>query len=322
MATAKAKVAKKSDAKKGKGKASSAKTVDTVEAKTTKKENKVVIVSKETKKKNCGLFARKFDASENILTIFKDTKIIGALLGEIIGTALVTGIVLTLGLYNPLYWIFGYVAITLAVFKLSGAHLNPVITAGMLATRRISAIRGALYIIAQIIGAWLGYTLIGAFYKIGLDSGNIDAANVALPTFVAAGDATAATEGFSFFWPFTFVELLGSVIIAFFFARALNYKKKALPFAITVAAGSFVAMLFAVVINNNFFYLNDNSFAFNPAISMMLGLFPSSAENFSELMGALWPMIVTHVLFPVLGGIIGFFLSDIAANFSEQELAN
>ena len=76
MATAKAKVAKKSDAKKGKGKSSSAKTVDTVAAKTTKKENKVVIVSKETKKKKCGLFARKFDASENILTIFKDTKII------------------------------------------------------------------------------------------------------------------------------------------------------------------------------------------------------------------------------------------------------
>ena len=319
MATAKAKVAKKSDAKKGK-KASSAKTVDTVAAKTTKKENKVVIVSKETKKKKCGLFARKFDASENILTIFKDTRIIGALLGEIFGTAMVTGVVLTLGLYNPLYWIFGYVAITLAVFKLSGAHLNPVITAGMLATRRVSAIRGVLYIIAQIIGAWLGYTLVGAFYKIGVDSGNIDAANVALPTLIAADSATAATEGFSFFWPFTFVELLGSIIIAFFFARALNYKKKALPFAITVAAGSFVAMLFAVVINNNFFYLNDNSFAFNPAISMMLGLFPSSAENFNELMSALWPMVVTHILFPVLGGIIGFYVSDFASKLSGHEL--
>ncbi len=323
MATAKAKAAKKSAPAKSKKAASSAKTVDAVEAKKTKKENKVtVITSKGCDAKKQKLFARKFDASENILTIFKDTRIIGALIGEIIGTALITTIALTLGLYNPLYWIFAYTAITLAVFKLSGAHLNPVITAGMMATRRVSAIRGVLYIIAQIVGAWLGYVLISAFYNVGTQSGNIDPANVSLPALAIANDVKATTEGFSFFWPFTFVELLGSFIVAFFFARALNYKKKALPFAIVVASGSFMAMLLAVVINNNFFYLNETSFVFNPAVSMMLKLFPSTAENFGELMSLLWPMVVTHVLFPVLGGVIGFLASDIAANLSDQELAN
>ena len=163
MATTKAKTAKKSGAKKtskSKAATSKPKTVKAVEAKTTKKA-KVTMVDKVQNKadkvaegKNKVMsekthpvkefFARKFDASENILTIFKDTKIIGAIIGEIIGTGLVTGIALTLGLFNPLYLIFGYLGVTLAVFAISGAHLNPIITVGMMASRRVSAIRGIL----------------------------------------------------------------------------------------------------------------------------------------------------------------------------------
>ena len=342
MATTKAKPAKKATAKKSakkttKSVASKPKTVKAVEAKTTKKakvtmvdkvkekaeevaEEKVKIVS-EKKHPVKEFFARKFDASENILTIFKDTKIIGAIIGEIIGTGLVTAIALTLGLFNPLYMIFAYLAITIAVFGLSGAHLNPAITAGMMASRRVSAIRGILYIIAQVIGAWLGFLIISGFYNIGLASGNVTSATT-LPTLVAASDLTVATEGYSMFWPVTMIEFIGLIIIAFFFARALTYKRSVFTFAATVAAGVFLAYLFAVTVCGAYMGIQDNIFIMNPAAAMMYGMLPSSAEGFDALMNALMPMLVTYVVFPVLGGIIGFYLSDFATKLTGKELAN
>jgi glycerol uptake facilitator-like aquaporin len=265
-------------------------------------------------------FARKGDPNENILTIFKDTKIIGAIIGEIIGTGLVTAVALTLGLFNPLYMIFAYTAITAGVFALSGAHLNPAITAGMMASRRVSAIRGVLYIIAQLIGAWLGFMIVNAFYQAGVASGNIDAASTLLPTLVTADSVKATTEGFSFFWVFTMLEFIGAMIIAFFYARALDYKRGAFTFAAVVAGGVFLATLFAVVTCNNFLGVQENVFIMNPAAAFMYGLLPTSANGLDGLMGQLMPMLVTYVIFPILGGILGFYISDFANKLSGKEL--
>ena len=339
MATTKAKSTKKSPAKKPAAKKPAAKkttasksTVKTVKAtakvtaveteKVGSVKTKIVSEKAETGKKNPvkEFFARKGDPNENILTIFKDTKIIGAIIGEIIGTALVTSVALTLGLFNPLYMIFAYTGITAAVFALSGAHLNPAITAGMMASRRVSAIRGVLYIIAQLIGAWLGFMVINAFYNAGIASGNIDAAATLLPTLASADSLTTVTEGYSFFWAITMIEFIGAIIISFFFARALDYKRGAFTFAAVVASGVFLAMLFAVVICSNFLGIQDNVFIMNPAAAFMYGLLPASAEGFDSLMGQLMPMLVTYVIFPVLGGVLGFYISDLAGKLSHKEL--
>ena len=342
MATTKAKSAKKSTAKKSTKKSTKAvvskpKTVKAVEAKTTKKakvtmvdkvkdkaekvaEEKVKIVS-EKKHPVKEFFARKFDASENILTIFKDTKIVGAIIGEIIGTGLVTGVALTLGLFNPLYMVFAYLAITIAVFGLSGAHLNPAITVGMMASRRVSAIRGVLYIVAQIIGAWLGFLVINGFYNIGLQSGNITSATT-LPTLSAINDVAATTEGYSMFWPITMIEFTGMIIISFFFARALTYKRSVFTFAATIATGVFLAYLYAVTIGGAYLGIQDNTFIMNPAAAMMYGMLPASAEGFDALMQALMPMLVAYAIFPMIGSVIGFYLSDFATKLTGKELAN
>ncbi len=340
MATNKPKTAKKSAGKKTsvKSKTVSAKaktTAKSVAAKTTKKEKetvklpkvtveeKTVIVSEKTHPVK-EFFARKGDQNENILTIFKDTKIIGAIIAEIFGTMLLTMVVLTLGLFNPLYLIFGYIGITAAVFKLSGAHLNPIITAGMMASRRVSAIRGVLYFVAQILGAWFGFMIINGFYNVGIASGNIDATAGVLPTLMPAGEVyAAAEEGFGgFFWAFTMIEFIGAIIIAFFYARALNYKRGVYTFAAIVGSGVFLAMLLAVIINSNYLGVQDNTFILNPAVSFMYGLLPASADGFDALMSALWPMVVCYVIFPIIGGVLGFYLSDIASKLRGQEYAN
>ena len=342
MATSKPKTAKKSAAKKASAKPKSAnakaKTAKSVAAKTTKKEKvttkadksaveaeKTVIVSSKVEKSHPvkEFFARKGDSKENILTIFKDTKIIGAVIAEIIGTGLITAVALTLGLFNPLYMLFAYIGITAAVFKLSGAHLNPIITAGMMASRRVSAIRGVLYIVAQILGAWFGFMIVNGFYQAGIASGNIEATTTTLPVLTAASEIASTTEGFSYFWPITMLEFAGAIILAFFFARALNYKRGVYTFAAIVGTGVFTAMIFAVIISSNYLGIaSQNVFIMNPASALMYGLLPATAEGFDALMSALMPMLVTYVIFPILGGIIGFYLSDIISKFSGQEYAN
>lgn len=265
-------------------------------------------------------FARKFDASENILTIFKSGKIFGALIGELLGTAAISVIVLTLGL-NPIYVVFAYLGITLAVFKLSGANLNPVITAGMLATRRMSAIRGVLYLIAQVLGAWIAYLIVNAFLQAGIATGNVQS-TTALPALATADSITVATEGASYFWAITMIEFIGAIIFAFIFARALAYKRSSFTFAATVAAGMFTAILFALTISMNYLGISQEyTYVLNPATAVVYGLFPSSAEGFDALMQALMPMLVSYVIFPVLGGIVGFYASDIAGKLSGENLS-
>ena len=265
-------------------------------------------------------FARKFDASENILTIFKSGKIFGALIGELLGTAAISAIVLTLGL-NPIYVVFAYLGITLAVFKLSGANLNPVITAGMLATRRMSAIRGVLYLIAQVLGAWIAYLVVNAFLQAGIATGNVQS-TTALPALATADSITVATEGASYFWAITMIEFIGAIIFAFIFARALAYKRSSFTFAATVAAGMFTAILFALTISMNYLGISQEyTYVLNPATAVVYGLFPSSAEGFDALMQALMPMLVSYVIFQVLGGIVGFYASDIAGKLSGENLS-
>lgn len=251
-----------------------------------------------------GFFARKGDKTENILTIFKRPQIYGAILGEIIGTMLLTMLLFTLGLYQPLYIMFGMVAITMAVYAFSGAHLNPLVTVGAMATRRVSAIRGVLYIIAQIIGAWFGLLLVNAFIVAGENA-------VELPAMAAVEDGA--------FWVVTLIEFMCATIFGFFFARALAYKRSALTFAVTVGVGFTVALLIAIVVSSNFVSLQNN-FMMNPAVAMMYQIFPTTGETFGAIFGEICLALVTYVIFPMLGGVIGFYLSEIASRLSGEEV--
>lgn len=257
--------------------------------------------------KKPGFFARKYDAAEeSLLTIFKTPKIWGALLGELLGTMLFTMLLMcTVGVFRvdwvPILLMSGVLATYLITVKLSGAQLNPLITVGMMASRRMSAIRGVLYIVAQVIGAWIGFLILNAF-KLGGGYGG------ELPELVAADSEN--------FWVLAFIALLSSVILAFCFARSLRYaKKSALTFAFTVASSLIFVYLLSIVISQNFFGISGN-IIFNPASALMYGILPTTAENFGALASSAGFAIAVYVLIPVLGGIIGFYLSDIAARLA------
>ena len=246
-------------------------------------------------------FAKKYDEDENILTIFKNKKVYGALLGEIFGTMFLMAIILTLGLYQLLYLFLILTVIYVVIHKLSGAQLNPIVTVGMMATRRMSVIRGILYLLAQIIGAWLGSLIINAFL-------GASGSETQLPSM------TATPEGM--LWNVIAIETFGAMVIGFFYARAQQYKKSTFTFAAAVAGGIVLALVLAYVISANFFQL-DGTFMLNPALALMYQILPQSANAVGELLGGIGLALLTYVIFPMIGGVVGFYLSDAAQTLTE-----
>ena len=303
MATKKSKSSNKS-------KDTSTKSKTAAKTKTELEASKTKTVGKTTKSnKSClsGFFAKKYEEKESILTVFKSHKFYGSLLGEIIGTmilALVLFSVSLMGIASLATYSFAVIAILIAVYAFSGACLNPLVVVGMMASRRMSVIRGIMYIIAEIIGAWLGWLIFNGFHLAGGETA------YEIPAITAIGEGQ--------FWVFTMVELLGAAIIAFFFARALQYKRSVFTFAAVVAGGLVVATLVGYVVSAAFLGLNNN-FIMNPAVAMMMQIFPTAGENFGEIFGGICQALSVFAIFPMIGGVIGFYLSDFTSKLSGEE---
>lgn len=266
-------------------------------------------------KKSCfkGFFSKKYEEKESILTVFKSPKFYGALLGEIIGTALlvlflfvitITGSAFSQGAANIATYIFVLIAIYIAVYAFSGACLNPIFAAGLMATRRMSVIRGVMYIIAEIIGAWLGWLIVNAFHIVGGET------SYDVPTMAAIGEGQ--------FWITTMIELMGAIIIAFFYARAIKYKRSVFTFAAVVAGGTALAFLVCFLISYVFVSLSNN-YILNPAAALMYQIFPTAGENFGEIIAGVGQALAVYALFPMIGGVVGFYLADFTAKLSEEE---
>lgn len=270
---------------------------------------KTKTVEKTKAKKSCfaGFFAKKYEENESILTIFKNHKFYGALLGEVIGTMLIALLFFALsliGIHGAATYTFAIIAILIAVYAFSGACLNPLVTVGMVASRRMSVIRGIMYIIAEVLGAWLGWLIFNGFHLAGGETA------YDIPTM------SAIAEGG--FWVVAMVELLGAAIISFFFARAIEYKRSVFTFAAVVAGGISLAVLIGYVASAAFLGLYSN-FIFNPAVALMMQIFPQAGGDFGEVLGGICQALSAYAIIPMIGGVIGFYLSDFAKKLSGEE---
>ena len=303
MATKKSKSSNKSKKTESTKKGAAAKSA----AKTELEAPKTNKVEKSTKK-SClsGFFARKYEGKEGILTVFKDHKFYGALLGEVIGTMLLALLLFSIslmGIASLATYSFALIAILVAIYAFSGACLNPIIAAGLMASRRVSVIRGIMYIVAEVIGAWLGWLIFNAFHLAGGETA------YEIPTMTAIGENQ--------FWLFAMVELFGAAIIGFFAARAMNYKRSVFTYAAIIAGGIVFAVVVGYVVSAAFLGLNNN-FAMNPAVAMMLQIFPTSGENFGEVFGGICQALSVFALLPMVGGVFGFYLSDFTSKLSDE----
>lgn len=261
-----------------------------------------------------GFFARKYDEKESILTVFKNPKFYGALLGEVLGTLLIATLVLSLwpvglawgqsGNANIAIYSLAILATIAGVYAFSGACLNPLVTAGMMATRRMSVIRGVMYIIAEIIGAWFGWLIINAFHLAGGESAMDVPAMAAIPE--------------NGFWLVAMVELVGAIFIGFFFARALSLKRSVFTFAAIVTGGIMLAYFVGFIVSAAYVGLNNN-FVMNPAVAMMFQIFPTTGENFGEILGGICQALSVYAILPMFGGVVGFYLSDFASRLADEK---
>ena len=254
-----------------------------------------------------GFFAKKYEEKEGILTVFKTPKFYGALLGEIIGTlllALLLFSLLLLGIPNIATYAFTIIALLIAIYAFSGACLNPFIAVGMMATRRISVIRGVMYIVAEVVGAWLGWLIFSGFKLAGGETA------YEMPAISEIGEGA--------FWNVASVELLCAIIIAFFFARALKYKRSVFTFGAVVTGGIICAILVGYVVSAAFLGL-DKNFIFNPAVAAMLNIIPQSGANFGEIIGGIAQALSAYAILPMIGGVVGFYLADFTSKLSGEE---
>lgn len=116
---------------------------------------------------------------------------------------------------------------------ISGGHFNPALTSAALITRRVSIVRGILYIIAQVLGGILGA---GVLYGLTPEAIRGDLGS----TLIMGTDVTAA-QAFGVEMLVTFV-----FVLSFFASRDSARSDMAGSYPLTVGLAVVVCQLFAV----------------------------------------------------------------------------
>jgi glycerol uptake facilitator-like aquaporin len=266
----------------------------TKKAGTTKKTSR----SKSTAKKTNVTTVKAVESRKSVSSLFglgdRRTVLASALIGEFIGTFLLTtAFLVTKG--EPLYMGFVLVTLVLMVGTLSGAYLNPLLTVGAWVTRKVTHLRAVTYIAAQLLGAGAAFVVLSQFVHANhVDSSAASAFAQQAPDVFKLAALTDKNHWFVFF-----AELLGATIFAFAWAGAWREKTDRVAKALTVGFGLFVAALVAGVAAS---YVTANV-ALNPAIALA-----ASAVDWAKVD---WFSVAVYLVAPLVGGIVGFALRDV-----------
>lgn len=216
--------------------------------------------------------------------------LIGKLVAEFIGAFLLTVAFIEMQ-GNPLFVGFALAGIVLIIGGVSGAQLNPAVTVGSWFTRKIDWVHALGYIVVQVLGSVVAYSILNAFLSANASTATLGAA----PTLFNAAEIVKNKE-----WYLFFAELFGSTILVLGLAAATRNKKNKLVASFTAGFSLLVALYVAMSLTTVLLTGNGETFTFlNPAIAF--------AANGLEW--KTWPLVI-YVLAPVLGGIIGFVLQD------------
>lgn len=242
----------------------------------------VTTVSASTKKQSLGV---------HIENAVKSPKFWRALAAEFIGTFLLASVIIA-GQGQPIFVLFALVGIVLMIGGISGAHVNPAITVGAWATRRIGWLRAVGYIVVQFLGAAVAFFTLSAFLGGAGETSSQQAMLGNAPTLFAANDISQL-EGKEFF--ILFAEIIGTAILAFAVAHASRLKDS-LTAAWTVGTGILIGLMVAVTAAG---YVAASAII-NPAVALSLQAFDASQ----------WTYVI-YILGPVIGGVLGFVIRDL-----------
>ncbi|MBP9667694.1 aquaporin [Candidatus Saccharibacteria bacterium] len=228
---------------------------------------------------------------------FSRSPLLAASVAEFIGTFIFAGSIMAVS-GQPLFVLFALTAVVLTIGAMSGAHVNPLLTVGALVTKRISGVRAASYLVAQVFGAMMALVVMNAFFSAAPAITGQAAAFSQAPSLFKAAVIPEGKE-----WVVLSAELLGATVFAFTVATAMRMKEK-LTAAVTVGAGLYVALLLA---GSGASYVGGAAIV-NPAVAGAL----------QAVKWDLWPIMI-YVLTPLVGGVLGFALNDLVTDESNAK---
>lgn len=235
--------------------------------------------------------AKKQTLGQHIETSLLSGNLWRALAAEFIGTFLLAAVIIA-GQGQPIFVLFGLVGIVLLLGGISGAHVNPAVTIGAWATRRIGWLRAIGYIFVQFLGAAVAYFALSAFLGGATQpSAEQQAYGQTAATLFQAADITALTGKE---WYVFFAEVLGTAILGFAIAAATR-AKDSLTASFSAGLGIFIALMIGITVTG---YVSASSII-NPAIALAL-----------QAYGGVWAYII-YGLGAVVGGVIGFLIHDL-----------
>jgi len=185
-------------------------------------------------------------------------------------------------------------ALVTVFLPISGGHLNPAVTLGVLVVRRISASKAAVYIIAQLLGSIIGAVLFVAFFPGILSS---------LPE-LGSPDLAPVISGPAHIGQGIFIEfVLTFVLVLVVFATAVDPRGASKGYG-----GLWIGL--AVVIGW-FLAGNLTGAAMNPARWFGPALVAAvyTPATYLAGLGTNWPV---YVLGPLLGGGLAAFVYALA----------
>jgi glycerol uptake facilitator protein len=257
---------------------------------------------------------------------------LGQLIGEVFGTFILIllgdGVVANVGLaprlaagaYNwntiTLGWAFAVIVAVYVSAGVSGAHLNPAVTIALAAKRGFPWSKVAPYILAQMVGAFLGALGVYLTYRDGLLSAGIPNVWSTGPGSVFGsafwgGEGAAATGGYTFLTAIL-TELFGTAVLMWGILASGDNKNTGLvnnmgPFLV---GGTVLAVGLSLG--------GPSGYAINPARDLgprILGTLVGTQNLWAD--GYWW----IPVIIPVIGAVIGAYVYDwlVSANLPRVE---
>ena len=263
---------------------------------------------------------------------------LGQLIGEVFGTFILIllgdGVVANVGLaprlgpgaYNWNTITFGWAfAVIVAVYVsagVSGAHLNPAVTIAMAVKRGFPWGKVFPYILAQVIGAFLGALGVYLVYMDGLKAAGMPnvwctgpGSAFEMAFWGGIGSGTAGTVSVSYsFLNATIAELFGTMVLIWGILAAFDSKNTGLmnnlgPFLVG-------GTVFAIGLSLG----GPSGYAINPARDFgprLLGQLVGTQGLFDT---SYW---LIPIIAPIVGGVIGIFIYDwlVSTNLAKAESA-
>lgn len=226
------------------------------------------------------------------------TALVAACVAELLGTFVLTAVILSQ--YNQsIIVMFAAVAVVLGFGTLTGAYFNPALTVGAWVTRRMSGLRGLLYVVAEVLGGMLALVVTNSFIQHSAPKLTAQAKSMgqSAPQIFHAAALPDHHQ-----WLVLFAELLGTTVLAFIVASAVSEKRNSLNTAITYGFGLFAALLVATTATASLAAQGTGLTFLNPAVAIGAQIFASGVAS--------WWSSFIFLIVPLVGGVVGFGLYE------------